>query len=596
MTQLRTRRISPWRGPRRWLSALAAVLAGQGLVIFLAVPGPAQAAIPPHPVLKTASPARTWANGGYIVANNVLSSGAGPQTIWANHYWQWGVETTQTNAATVKAYPSVQRNFPAPSYSSFRYLRSGFTQSMPSGAGVAAEAAYELWLDNHAVEVMMWIDSSNRSPAGKRIGTIVFYKDTFVVWQNGPDMYTFVLSGPPQTTGTVHLLSALRWLVNNGHLNASDTLTQVDFGWEIASTGGTAADFAVTRYGVSSGMKHPPKTQPAIGVPPGAPWSLIAGLAGVFVALFLVAMLLVGRFARVGQDRAFLGMFEKYGPRRQQQPVSVRKEAESQGVVATAAVDAANRLMSSGAQDRLTRRLDLAGVKRRPAEWAVLGCCLGVGIAAALSLVTSYVFVGVLGGVVVGWLVMRLSLSVRILRRRAAFSDQLPDLLQLIASTLQAGFSLPQALDAVVRQADQPAAEEFSRALAEARIGADLDSGLDAIANRMDSDDLRWTVMAIRIQQGVGGNLAEVLLTIAETIRERAYLRRQVRALSAEGRLSAYVLIALPLVVAAWLFVSSASYMRPLYTTAGGDFLLVVATSLLLIGTFWMRRVIKVEV
>ena len=226
----------------------------------------------------------------------------------------------------------------------------------------------------------------------------------------------------------------------------------------------------------------------------------------------------------------------------------------------------------------------------------MLGCCLGVGIAAALSLVTSYVFVGVLGGAIVGWMTMRLSLSVRILRRRAAFSDQLPDLLQLIASTLQAGFSLPQALDAVVRQADQPAAEEFSRALAEARIGADLDSGLDAIASRMDSDDLRWTVMAIRIQQGVGGNLAEVLLTIAETIRERAYLRRQVSALSAEGRLSAYVLIALPLVVATWLFVSSPTYMRPLYTTAGGDFLLILATGLLVVGTFWMRRVIKVEV
>ncbi len=157
----------------------------------------------------------------------------------------------------------------------------------------------------------------------------------------------------------------------------------------------------------------------------------------------------------------------------------------------------------------------------------------------------------------IGWLAMRLSLSIRILRRRATFSDQLPDMLQLIASTLQAGFSLPQALDAVIRQENQPAAGEFSRALAEARIGADLDIALEAVAIRMDSDDLRWTVMAIRIQQGVGGNLAEVLLTIADTIRERAYLRRQVGALSAEGRLSAYILVALPIVVATWLFVSS---------------------------------------
>ncbi len=334
--------------------------------------------------------------------------------------------------------------------------------------------------------------------------------------------------------------------------------------------------------------------QPTVSALTGLPLSLIIGIAAVFAALFLAALLMVGKLTRVGEDRAFVGMFEKYGPRKQQ--VAVKNEAENQRAVATAAVGAVTRVMSSGAQDRLSKRLDLAGVKRKPAEWATLGVCLAVGIAATLSIVTSYVFIGVLGGAVIGWLTMRMALSVRILRRRAAFSDQLPDLLQLIASTLQAGFSLPQALDAVVREENQPAAGEFSRALAEARIGADLDTALEAIANRMDSDDLRWTVMAIRIQQGVGGNLAEVLLTIAETIRERAYLRRQVRALSAEGRLSAYILVALPLVVATWLFVSSATYMRPLYTTTMGEFMLVLAVILLLVGTFWMRRVIKVEI
>ena len=226
----------------------------------------------------------------------------------------------------------------------------------------------------------------------------------------------------------------------------------------------------------------------------------------------------------------------------------------------------------------------------------MLGTCLGLGVAATLSLVTSYVLIGVVGGAVIGWLAMRLSLSVRILRRRATFSDQLPDMLQLIASTLQAGFSLPQAIDAVIRQENQPTAGEFSRALAEARIGADLDNALEAVANRMDSDDMRWTVMALRIQQGVGGNLAEVLLTIADTIRERAFLRRQVRALSAEGRLSAYILVALPLVVAIWLFVSSPAYMRPLYTTGMGEFMLASAAGLLLLGALWMHHTIKVEV
>src|SRR5258708_5430582 len=318
------------------------------------------------------------------------------------------------------------------------------------------------------------------------------------------------------------------------------------------------------------------------------------GLAAVFAAVFLIVILMLGRAARAGEDRTLTSMFEKYGP--WHQPVPVKNDSENNGAVATAAVGAVTRLMSTGATERLSRRLDLAGIRRKPAEWALLGGCVAVAVATTLSLVTSVLLVGILGGMVIGWLAMRLSLSVRILRRRASFSDQLPDMLQLIASTLQAGFSLPQALDAVVREENQPAAGEVARALAEVRIGANLEDGLEAVASRMDSDDLRWTVMAIRIQQGVGGNLAEVLLTIADTIRERAFIRRQVRALSAEGRLSAYILVALPLVVATWLFVSSATYMRPLYTTPLGEFLLVTATSLLLIGTYWMHKVIKVEV
>src|SRR5690242_12032947 len=99
---------------------------------------------------------------------------------------------------------------------------------------------------------------------------------------------------------------------------------------------------------------------------------------------------------------------------------------------------------------------------------------------------------------------MRLIVSVRISRRRNAFRDQLPDVLQLIACSLRAGLSLPQALDSVVREDSQPAAGEFSRGLGEARVGANLEDALDAVGVRMDSVDLRWTVMAIRIQREVG--------------------------------------------------------------------------------------------
>ena len=119
---------------------------------------------------------------------------------------------------------------------------------------------------------------------------------------------------------------------------------------------------------------------------------------------------------------------------------------------------------------------------------------------------------------------------------------------------------------------------------------------METIADRMGSDDLRWTVMAIRIQRGIGGNLAEVLTTTVTTIRERGYLRRQVHALSSDGRLSAYILVALPVVIGAILFLSKPSYMRPLYTTHIGLLLLAGAVLLQVVGALLMRQMIKVEV
>ena len=585
------------------MGTLAAALVGSGLVMVAAQAIPARADVPKNTKFKSPDPAGAWRNGGFIVANNVLSTQAGPQTIWADSYRNWGVESNQpstanVSTASVKSYPCVESHVEGnPQYSSLRLLRSTFNESTQSTGSVAAAATYAVWLNNHQVEVLMWVDNHNRTPTGKKLGEIIFYQNDFTVWQNSPTKYTFVLSGPQETTGTVHLLSALRWLVHHRSLNSTDTVDEVDFGWEIASTGGIAQDFLVTGFAVSSRDKQPPKTPaPTVSSGFGVRWTYVGGVIAVFVAMFILAMLMLGKLSRAGRDRTLTGMISKYGPRHQAMAAQKAQEPENTGNVATVAVSAVNRMMPSGTQERLARRLDLAGMTRRPAEWALWGGVIAVVIAATLSLVTSYVLLGVVAGAVIGWLCMRMSLSVRILRRRSAFSDQLPDILQLIASTLQAGFSLPQALDAVVREQGQPAAGEFSRALAEARLGARLEDGLDAVATRMESDDLHWTVMAIRIQQGVGGNLAEVLMTIATTIRERAAMRRQVRALSAEGRLSAYILVALPVIVATWLFITSGGYMRPLYTTVLGEFLLGLAVALIIIGALVMNKMIKVEV
>ncbi|MGE5133161.1 MAG: type II secretion system F family protein [Gemmatimonadota bacterium] len=322
----------------------------------------------------------------------------------------------------------------------------------------------------------------------------------------------------------------------------------------------------------------------------GGSAGLVLVLVLVFAALFTVAVLAIGSLRRSDQSRLLTAQIDRYGPRQAPAPDG------GEGVVARRAVGGMTRLLrSSSVEPGLARRLDLAGIGRSPAEWAVLGGCASAGLIAVLTVLTGNLVLGVLLGVVTGWAAMRFTLTIRISRRRAAFADQLPDTLQLIAGSLQAGFSLPQALDAVVREDSQPVAGEFARALAEVRIGADLEDGLARVADRMNSTDLSWTVMAVRIQREVGGNLAEVLRNTVATMRERAALRRHVRALSAEGRLSAYILIALPILIAIWLFISSPGYMRPLYTTPVGVLMLIGGAVLMVVGSFWMSRVIKVE-
>lgn len=318
---------------------------------------------------------------------------------------------------------------------------------------------------------------------------------------------------------------------------------------------------------------------------------LPAVLALVFAALFAVGLLALDSLGEQTRRQDLAHRIERYGPRH----TSAAPAGDSR--VATAALGRMSQLLrSSNTERELAERLDLAGIARKPAEWALLGVSACAVLSALLTLLLGNIVIGVLAGVAVGYAGMRLIVSVRISRRRDAFRDQLPDMLQLIASSLRSGLSLPQALDAVVREGSQPAAGEFSRVLAEARIGASLEDALDAVAVRMDSVDLRWTVMAIRIQREVGGNLAEVLSQTVATMRERAGLRRHVRALSAEGRLSAYVLSALPLALATWLFLTDRSYLSPLWTTPLGVLLVIGGAVLFVVGVFWMRAAVKVEV
>jgi tight adherence protein B len=199
-------------------------------------------------------------------------------------------------------------------------------------------------------------------------------------------------------------------------------------------------------------------------------------------------------------------------------------------------------------------------------------------------------------GAALGFLLPTLVLRFLAGRRAAAFERLLPQALMLVSTSLRSGFGLPQALDSIAKDSAEPIAKEFSRALAETRIGTDIADALERMANRMGSKSMAMAVIAIRIQREVGGNLAETLETTAKTLRERESLHRQIRALSAEGRLSAYILIALPIGLFLYMMWVNYEYIALLWTTGLGLAMLIGSIILLIGGIFWMRKVVQIEV
>ena len=192
-----------------------------------------------------------------------------------------------------------------------------------------------------------------------------------------------------------------------------------------------------------------------------------------------------------------------------------------------------------GLEAKIALRLEGAGSRWRPAEWllfhagvflllALVGLVLGGG-----NLVLGLIFMAI--GAIGPWFY----LGFRRKRRKKKFERALPDTLQLMSGSLAAGLSLAQSVDTIVKDGTEPVAGEFRKVLVETRLGLSLETALQGVADRFQSKDFEWVVMAINIQRQVGGNLAELLDTVAGTIREREYVRRQVAALAAEGKLSA---------------------------------------------------------
>ena len=307
---------------------------------------------------------------------------------------------------------------------------------------------------------------------------------------------------------------------------------------------------------------------------------LVAGLLAVTGALLLLALVVLP----TGPRRVPLSRLD---------PAVARPASALAGASAAAGAAVERVLARRGLAARGTAALERAGVATALPD-VVLLVGLGTVVLGALGLLLGGVLLALLLAALVP-LGTKVLLGLRRGRRQAAFADQLDDSLQLMASSLRAGHSLLRAVDSVSQEAATPTAEEFARIVNETRVGRDLGDALDEVAERMASDDFRWVAQAIGIHREVGGNLAEVLDTVGHTIRERNAIRRQVKALSAEGKLSAVVLMALPFGIVAFLLVTNPAYLAGFTEGLAGYVMIALVVVLLTVGGLWLKKTVAIR-
>jgi tight adherence protein B len=325
------------------------------------------------------------------------------------------------------------------------------------------------------------------------------------------------------------------------------------------------------------------------------PWFLPLAILVLFAALATIGLLAF----RLISDSAM-------------QPRKVQRRVDSYGVAPTAttattpeeqsafarrAVAAAEHVVSQRDPNRVLEvKLAAAGIPLKPAEWVVLHASIAFSAALILAALTGLSPLWAVTGFAMGAAFPYIVVDRKATKRRKEFAAALPDVLQLLSGSVATGYSFPQAIDTVAAESDGVVAAEFNRAVAEARLGVPIEDALMDVAKRMDSRDFEWVVMAVAINRRVGGNLAEVLRTVSKTLRERERVQRQIKTLTAEGRISAIVLVALPLLLLAYMIIVRPDYIVLMISSPLALLVTGVTTALIVIGIIWMRRMIRVEV
>ena len=256
-----------------------------------------------------------------------------------------------------------------------------------------------------------------------------------------------------------------------------------------------------------------------------------------------------------------------------------------------------NRMLASGsAAQRIAIDLQRADLKLTPSEFILINiAAILIGFLIALFLGRNNLLFGIVGGVL-GFYVPRIYLRRLQTQRLSAFNNQLGDMLILLSNSLRSGYSLLQSIETVSKDMPAPMSVEFVRVVREIGLGLTIEEALAHLLQRIQSEDLDMVVTAINIQHEVGGNLSEILDTIAETIRERVRIKGQIRALTASQRMSGNVVSLLPIALGTFLFIFNPAYLSGMFTQTCGIIMLTAGGVTILMGYFAIRKITDIEV
>ena len=353
---------------------------------------------------------------------------------------------------------------------------------------------------------------------------------------------------------------------------------QLDFPPAPATSPPSTVVTAPGAAGEQSAATTPQQAEPPVLMQSAGRWLLVAGAAAWFLAIAIGAAMV-----SLPSRRSLLARTRDRGSVNRSTPSAL-------GQRLSALADTA--LERRGVRGRLNAALERAGIELRPGEFVMI-----VTVTAVCSLLLFSLIWGPLVGILFAALPVvgaKVVVGVATRRRQRAFTAQLSDALQLMSNSLRTGYAVTQAMNVVATEAESPIRDEFRRVLLEVRLGRNLPEALRAMAERVTGEDVNWMIQAMEINREVGGDLAEVLDNVAVTIRERDQIRRQVQAVSAEGRLSAYVLVALPIVLGGVLALLNPDYFSEL-THGVGLVLVGIGAAMLVAGSFVLNRLVKVD-